>query len=437
MGVNLLGDRPLRGSVRPASDKSVSHRALMLGAMAEGRTVVEELNDGDDVAATMRCLRQLGVRIQYEGHRAEIEGRAGILRCPTGVLDCGNSGTSLRLLAGIIASQDFTATLDGDASLRARPMRRIAVPLRGLGARVEGPDNGEHAPLIVTGPARRGGSFSSPVASAQIKSAALLAGAFSSQRVRIEEPGNSRDHTERMLNAFGMECRHGEGFALVDPQPGQVLEAQELRIAADPSAAALLVACALAVPGSEVGFRELLLNPRRIGFTDVLRRMGASVQSSPSEIRAGEEVGALVVAANADLHSTVVERSEIPGLIDEIPALAVVAALATGTTVFDGVAELRLKESDRLASLVELLDAFSIAATATDDRLEISGGVPRLRGGLPETGDHRILMAAAALGLAARAAGQETTIELDPSLASVSDPRFFGLLQELDGAARD
>jgi 3-phosphoshikimate 1-carboxyvinyltransferase len=408
----------------------------MLGAMAEGRTVVEDLNDGEDVAATMRCLRQLGVRIQYEGRRAEIQGRAGILRCPTGVLDCGNSGTSLRLLAGIIASQDFTATLDGDTSLRARPMRRIAVPLRGLGVRVEGPDNGEHAPLIVTGPARRGGSFSSPVASAQIKSAALLAGAFSSQRVRIEEPGNSRDHTERMLNAFGMECRHGNGFALVDPEPGQVLEARELMVAADPSAAALLAACALAVPGSEVEFRELLLNPRRTGFMEVLRRMGAPVQVTAAGTQAGEEVGTLAISSAKDLQSTTISPSEIPGLIDEIPALAVVAALATGTTVFEGVAELRLKESDRLASLVELLDAFSIVARATDDRLEVSGGVARLRGGLPETADHRILMATAALGLAARASGQETTIELDPALAAVSDPRFFGLLQELDGAAR-
>jgi 3-phosphoshikimate 1-carboxyvinyltransferase len=405
--------------------------------MAEGRTVVEALNDGEDVAATMRCLRQLGVRIQYERDRAEIDGRSGILRCPTGVLDCGNSGTSLRLLAGIMASQDFTATLDGDASLRARPMRRIAVPLRGLGARVEGPDNGEHAPLIVTGPARRGGSFSSPVASAQIKSAALLAGAFSSQRVRIEEPGNSRDHTERMLTAFGMECRHGDGFALVDPNPGQLLRAQEMKIAADPSAAALLAGCALAVPGSEVEFRELLLNPRRTGFVDVLRRMGGSVQVTQAGTETGEEVGTLSGTAVDDLHSTTVLPSEIPGLIDEIPALAAVAALATGTTVFEGVAELRLKESDRLASLVELLDAFSIAARATEDRLEVSGGTPRLRGGLPETVDHRILMAAAALGLAARASGQEPSIELDPALASVSDPHFFGLLQELDGAARD
>jgi 3-phosphoshikimate 1-carboxyvinyltransferase len=437
MAVILRGDRPLRGTVRPTSDKSVSHRALILGAMAAGSTRIENLNPGADVRSTMECLRALGVRIDEDGACVVVQGRAGELRCPTGVLDCGNSGTTMRLLAGVIASQDFTATLDGDESLRRRPMRRVAVPLRGLGARVEGPDNAEHPPLIVTGPARRGGSFSSPVASAQIKSAALLAGAFGGQRVRIEEPGASRDHTERMLNAFGMECRHGEGFALVDPDRGQVLEAVDLSVPADPSAAALLAACAAVVPGSEIAFEDVLLNPRRTGFIEVMRRMGVFIDSEPTSEQAGEETGTVAVRAPESLDATKIEAGEVPGLIDEVPALAALAAFATGTTVFEGVAELRVKESDRLAEMVSLLAVFGIEAVADDDRLEVTGGVPRMERELPPTGDHRILMAAAILGLGARARGQDTGVALDPSIAAVSDPLYFDHLQELDGAVRD
>lgn len=437
MGVTLRGDRPLHGKVRPTADKSVSHRALILGALAEGVTRIDGLNPGEDVRHTLDCLRALGVRFEVEGARVEVHGRAGILRCPASVLDCGNSGTTMRLLAGVLASQDFTATLDGDNSLRRRPMRRVAVPLRGLGARVEGPDNAEHAPLIVTGPVRRGGSFSSPVASAQIKSAALLAGALGGQRVRIEEPGASRDHTERMLNAFGMECRHGEGFALVDPDRGQRLQAIAMAIPADPSAAAILAACAAVVPGSKVRLEQVMLNPRRTGFIAVMQRMGVRVESHAGDQQAGEDTGVLEISAAAPLRATAVDAPEIPSLIDEVPALAALAAFAEGTTVFEGVAELRVKESDRLESIVQLLTAFGIGATAREGRLEVTGGTPRQCADLPSTRDHRILMAAAILGLGARAGGQESAVLLDPSVASVSDPRFFDLLQELDGAVRD
>lgn len=436
MGITLRGDCPLHGRVRPASDKSISHRALMLGAMAEGPTVIADLNGGEDVRATRRCLEALGVRIRDEAGSTIVEGRAGSLRCASGALDCGNSGTTMRLLAGLVASQPFTTTLDGDASLRARPMRRVAVPLRGLGARVEGPDNAEHAPLIVSGPIRRGGSFSSPVASAQIKSAILLAGAFSGVRVRVEEPGASRDHTERMLNAFGMECRHGEGFALVDPTPGQLLQATRLRVPADPSAAALLAACALSVPGSRIELTGVGLNPRRTGFVDVLRRMGAQVDVAYTGKEAGEEVGTLKIAS-AELSATTIVAAEVPSLVDEVPALAVVAACARGTTVFEGVGELRLKESDRLAAMVSLLAAFGIEAEAGTDRLQVHGGTPRRVGDLPPTGDHRILMASAGLGLAARSRADQPALELDAGVAGVSDPDFFDLLQELDGARRD
>jgi 3-phosphoshikimate 1-carboxyvinyltransferase len=433
MAIILRGDIPLRGTLRPASDKSVSHRAIILGAMAEGVTRVDALNSGADVASTIDCFRALGVRIRVESGAAEVEGRAGVLRCPTASLDCGNSGTTMRLLAGVLASQEFTATLDGDESLRRRPMRRIAVPLRGLGARVEGPDNGEHAPLIVTGPVRRGGSFSSPVASAQIKSAALLAGALGGQRVRIEEPGASRDHTERMLNAFGMECRFGEGFALVDPEPGQRLRAVDLSVPADPSAAALLAACAAVVPDSEIRLDGVMLNPRRTGFVAVMERMGAPITATAGATQAGEECGSLTVAGSKSLTATRVEAREVPSLVDEVPALAALAAFAAGTTVFDGVAELRVKESDRLQSIVQLLGAFGITANAEPDRLEVVGGTPRQLSGLPPTSDHRILMAAAVLGLGARARGQESSTIVDPTGAAISDPRFFDQLRELDG----
>lgn len=437
MGVILRGERPLRGRVRPVSDKSISHRALILGAMAEGTTRIDALNPGADVASTLSCLRALGVRIDVGPQVTTVEGRAGVLRCPTSVLDCANSGTTMRLLAGVLASQDFTATLDGDDSLRRRPMRRVAIPLRGLGARIEGPDNAEHAPLIVTGPARRGGSFSSPVASAQIKSAVLLAGAIAGLRVRIEEPGASRDHTERMLNAFGIECRSGEGYALVDPERDQRLRAISLTVPADPSAAALLAACAAVVPGSHVEFEDVLLNPRRTGFVDVLGRMGVKISATRTGESSGEEFGDLAVAASAGLTSTTINAAEIPRLIDEVPAIAAVAAFASGTTVFEGVSELRVKESDRLRSIVDLLAAFGIEAVATGDRLEVVGGRPTLAGDLPSTADHRILMCAAILGLGARASGADANPVFDPSVAAVSDPAFFDLLQELDGAARD
>jgi 3-phosphoshikimate 1-carboxyvinyltransferase len=437
MAILLRGDAPLHGTVRPTSDKSVSHRALILGAMAEGTTRIDDLNPGQDVRSTMECLRALGVRFEMDGSAVLVTGRAGSLRCPSGVLDCGNSGTTMRLLAGVLASQDFTATLDGDDSLRRRPMRRVAVPLRGLGARVEGPDNAEHAPLIVTGPTRRGGSFSSPVASAQIKSAALLAGAFGGQRVRIEEPGASRDHTERMLNAFGMECRHGDGFALVDPDPDQVLQAIDLRVPADPSAAALLAACAAAVPGSAIDLTDVMLNPRRTGFLDVMRRLGVRLDTEITSTQAGEDTGILRVESAVDLGCTTVESREIPGLVDEVPALAALAAFATGQSTFEGVAELRLKESDRLAEMVDLLGAFGIQAKASESTLEVTGGQPRQERDLPPTRDHRILMAAAILGLGARARGQARELRLDPAVAAVSDPSFFDHLQEFTGAVRD
>jgi 3-phosphoshikimate 1-carboxyvinyltransferase len=252
----------------------------------------------------------------------------------------------------------------------------------------------------------------------------------------VEEPGSSRDHTERMLQALGIECRHGDGFALVEAEPGQHLQSFELRIPADPSAAALLAACALAVPGSRVELAGVCLNPRRTGFLDVLRRMGAEVATTRTGTDAGEEVGTLSIG-EAPLRGTVVAAAEVPGLVDEVPALAAVAAFAEGTTVFEGVGELRVKESDRLASLVELLAAWGIDASASTDRLEVRGGTPRRRLDLPGTGDHRILMAGASLGLAARARAGEPALTLDPAGAAVSDPGFFELLQELDGAARD
>jgi 3-phosphoshikimate 1-carboxyvinyltransferase len=240
-----------------------------------------------------------------------------------------------------------------------------------------------------------------------------------------------------MLNAFGIECRFGDGFALVDPEPGQRLQALDLVIPADPSAAALLGACAAAVPGSRVELEDVLLNSRRTGFLDVLSRMGIGCESIEESESGGEKRGRLEIAAAENLKATRIEEGEIPRLVDEVPALAALAAFAEGTTVFEGVGELRVKESDRLASIADLLAAFGVESRIEDDRLEVVGGQPRLRDELPATEDHRILMAAAVLGTGARARGQESGIELDPAVACVSDPAFFDHLQELDGAARD
>jgi 3-phosphoshikimate 1-carboxyvinyltransferase len=427
------GRGPLRGTVELPGDKSISHRACLLNALGEGAAVLRGLNPGADVDATLRALRAVGVSLRGASSDAvEIRGRGGRLRPATDRIDCGNSGTTLRILAGLLAAQDFTSTLDGDASLRARPMDRIATPLRAMGARVEGPSGGDRPPLIVTGGRLRGGRFELPVASAQVKSCILVAAAAAKVAVEVVSPGASRDHTECMLAAMGADIEWSPRSATF--RPGGALRAVDVTVPGDPSAAALVGAAVSCVPGSEVRFEHVLLNATRVGFLDVLRRMGVEVRTVETPREAGEAVGTLEIVGPATLRATVVGADEIPGLIDEVPALAVVAAFAAGDTRFERVGELRVKESDRVASVQRLLAAVSIPTSTPGDALVVHGGAPRLAPALESSDDHRIAMAACGLGAALVARSEQPnaacTVD-DVASCAVSFPGFCAALERL------
>lgn len=416
---------PLRGDVSPPGDKSISHRAFLLNALATGVARVTGANPGADVASTRDALRALGVRITEADGGWEIHGRGGRLRPATDAIDCGNSGTTLRLLAGILAAQPFTTTLDGDASLAARPMRRIADPLRRMGARVEGPSNGERCPLILTGGPLSGGTYELPMASAQVKSCVLLAAQTAGVEVTVREPGASRDHTERMLATMGAGIHADSGAVRLRPAP---LTALDVAVPADPSSAALVAAAAAVVPGSQVRFPAVLVNPTRAGFLEILRDMGVGVQVVPQADRGPEPIAAVTITAPDRLQAAGIGAAQIPGLVDEIPALAVVAAFASGTSRFEGLAELRVKESDRVAAVEDLLRAVGVQVSSGDDWLEIQGGSPRRPERLTPADDHRMVMAACAL--AHGATGEGGAVEGVPVIA-VSYPGFPQTLEAL------
>ncbi len=430
----------LRGTVRVPGDKSISHRALLLHALAVGEARIAGLNAGADVAATRSALRALGLALRDESGTVVVQGRAGRLAPARAALDCANSGTTLRLLAGLLAAQPFTATLDGDASLRRRPMARITEPLRAMGAQVDGPTGGRTPPLIITGGALRAARFELPVASAQVKSCLLLAAAAAGVGVEVVEPLPSRDHTERMLAGMGASLARSPDGRSVRLRTGPPLRALSLTVPGDPSSAALLAAAALSVPGSRVALPGIALNPGRTGFLAVLRRMGAAIAVAPGPDQGGEPTGDLIVEGTGDLAATDVQGDEVPALLDEVPALAVVCAFATGTSRFRAVGELRVKESDRLAALRELLAAFSIRAWEEGDDLVVAGGAPQPPAELPASDDHRIVMAgvALALGALARAGDLGRTCRLpDATAAAVSFPAFRPSVEALasDGHA--
>lgn len=424
--VVLGGARPLRGSVRVPGDKSISHRAYIFAAMAEGRSRIERIGGGEDVHSTRLALEHLGVRIRTApGGVVTVHG-AGVdaMREPQVVIDCANAGTGLRLLTGLLAARPFHSTLTGDASLRRRPMARIVEPLRAMGARIDGREGGRFAPLSVRGGGLTGARHTLEVASAQVKSALVLAGMQASGKTVVVEPGQSRDHTERMLAAFGapVEVRGGAVHVSAGaPDPF------DLTVPGDPSSAAFFAVAATITPGSEVVLEDVALNPTRIGFVDVLRRMGASIEVLPRREAAGEPVGDLVVRY-APLAGTVVEGGEVPSVIDEIPVLAVAAAFAEGVTEFRDAAELRVKESDRIGTVEQELSQLGVGVEALADGLVIRGGRPR-PGTLKGHGDHRIALAAA---VAAHAIDGETTVR-GFKIAGVSYPEFLDDLAMLTG----
>lgn len=420
MRLEVRPGRALRGRVRVPGDKSISHRALILAALAAGTSRLEGLSPCDDVRRTAQALRALGVEV--------VDGtvRGGPWREPEQVIDLGNSATSMRLLSGALSARPFLSVLTGDASLRRRPMERVAAPLRAMGAQIW-TRRGGLPPLAIRGGSLRGISWELPVASAQVKTALLLAALEAEGETRVREPLPSRDHTERLFEHLGLPLRR-EGDWLV-AAPGRV-PPFELTIPGDPSCAAFLVVGALLVPGSELRLEGICLNPTRTGFLEVLERMGARVEVEPRGRAGGEPWGDLLVR-HRPLRGVEIAGELIPRTIDELPVLAVAACFAGGRTVIRDAAELRVKESDRIAVMVRELRSLGGRVEELPDGMVIEGG--SLRGGAVSAhGDHRVAMA---LGVAGLACPEGVRVE-GAECVEVSFPGFVEVLRELGCAVR-
>ena len=415
------------GTVRAPGDKSITHRALLLGALARGHSHVGGALTSLDARSSARVLRQLGADISplREGDIVRIRGR-GRFRAPSATLNCGNSGTTTRLLLGMLAGHRFCAKLTGDASLRRRPMRRVTGPLGRMGARFE-EHGGDGLPLTVRGGALRPLRYEMPVSSAQIKGSLLLAGVVGEVSVDLREPaGRSRDHTERMLRAFGYRLDERDGW--IEFRPGAHVEPFDIQVPGDPSSAAFLVGAAVLAQAGELCIAGVGVNPTRIGFLHVLERMGATVRLEGRDTSFGEPLADLVVGP-ASLRSTEVYAGEIPGLIDEIPLLAVLASRAAGETVFRDVGELRVKESDRLGLIADNIRSLGGQAEVGGDDLFIEGVETPPRGRVRTAGDHRIAMAFAVLGTLP---GAGVALD-DLACAAVSFPGFPETLRGIAG----
>ncbi len=422
---------PLAGSFAPPGDKSVTHRAILFGLLADGVTRIEDANPGEDCAGSARCAAALGATHRREGGVHLVTGCPERFAGERFELDCGNSGTTLRLLAGLVAARPVTVTLAGDASLNRRPVARVIEPLRRMGAICEAANGDRTPPLTVRGGGLRGIDYDVPVASAQIATAVLLAGLGAAGRTQVTLPGPARDHTERMLPAFGVELTvepvAGGGRRVALNGPAR-LRACTVRVPGDFSAAAFFLAAAAATPGARVTARRVSLNPSRTGLLDVLREMGVAVTIADERIEAGEPVGDVTVAGPAALRPFDVPAGWVPRLLDEVPAWVVVATAARGVSRLSGAAELRVKESDRLAVLARNLARLGVGCEESPDGLAIRGGA--VDGGAIETcGDHRIAMAFAVLGC--RAGGP---VALDDSRSiATSYPGFVDTLRALGG----
>lgn len=430
--------KALGGRVRVPGDKSISHRALMLGALATGRTRIAGLLEGEDVLSTAKALQALGCPIRRDGAVWQVLGRGvGGLEQPAGPLDFANSGTGVRLMLGVLAGHSLTTRLVGDASLSRRPMGRVLRPLERMGLEVlaSGPDGSRDTlPLTIRGSADLMPiEYQLPVASAQIKSAVLLAGLHASGETTVIEPAATRDHTERMLGYFGAQltATKRRGLRAVSVKGDAELAGRDVSVPGDPSSAAFLAAAALIVPGSEVTIEGMLVNPTRTGFYTTLREMGADVSFAEERIEGGEPVADIRVR-HARLRGVRVPPERAPSMIDEYPVLACLAAYADGETRMEGLAELKVKESDRLAATAAGLVANGVAAKVDGDTLIVQGGQGR-SGGVPGGGvvathlDHRIAMAFLVLGLGA---DRPVTVD-DAAMIATSFPEFGALMQGL------
>ncbi len=422
----VRGGTPLTGSVQVPGDKSISHRALLLAALAEGVSTITGLSGGDDVARTLAAVSSLGAGVSSDADTVTVVGGRSRLAPPGNPVDLGNSGTAMRLLAGVAATLVGTTTLTGDDSLRGRPMNRVAEPLTRMGAEVTGLGERSLPPLTVTGGPLTGITYSPPMASAQVKGAVLLAGIAADGETVVHEPVATRAHTEEMLAAAGADISFERvGAGRVVRVRRSSLSPGAFTVPGDPSQAAFWLVGGIIVPGSLVTVAGIHLGVERLGFLGVLRRMGATIEVA----EAGNQVGS-VTSYSCALHGTVVEASEIPSL-DEVPVLAVAAATAHGTTRFRDVGELRVKESDRLAGIVEMIRAFGgSAATEADDLVVVGTGQPLRPAHVDAHGDHRMAMAAAVAGAACPASSGETVVSGWDTVAT-SYPGFADELARL------
>jgi 3-phosphoshikimate 1-carboxyvinyltransferase len=429
---------PLRGEARVPGDKSIGHRALIFASLAEGESRITGLSGGLDNLATADAFRAMGIDIQLHGQAARISGR-GLrgLAAPKRAIDCGNSGTTMRLLAGILSAQRFASKLIGDESLTRRPMGRVIEPLRLRGANLDGSAGAKkgvlYPPLHIHGLGNdaplRALDYATPVASAQVKSAILLSGLYADGPTRVVEPGPSRDHTERMLAALGVSIER-EGLAVtLDPSKGKLRwRGFDLLVPGDPSSAAFAVVAAAIVPGSEISVRGVCVNATRTGFLDVVERMGLPVEIEEEDGGASGERVASLVARHATAQATAVEdEALIVRLIDEIPVLCALAAVAEGTTRIRGAAELRVKESDRIAVTVNTLRAFGVECEEHPDGMDIVGGRPLHGATIESHHDHRIAMTGALLGMIA----EGETVVNDTDCVGTSFPTFVSLFRDL------
>ncbi len=417
--VRVRAGGPLLREVAVPGDKSISHRALLFAALAEGESRVRGLQAGEDVLATRAALETLGVALRDEADVVVIEGRGvGGLAEPAEVIDCRNSGTTMRLLAGVLAGHGFLSVLSGDRHLRRRPMARVLDPLREMGALALGRREDTLAPLVLRGGTLRALTWKSPVASAQVKSAVLLAGLHARGTTWVEEPARSRDHTERMLEAMGARILRDGLRVGVEGRPR--LAAGDLTVPGDPSSAAFWAAAACLVPGSRVRVRGVCLNPTRTGFFAILERMGAGIALEARGTVGGEPVGDVVVE-HRPLRGVEVAPEEVPSAIDEFPVLGALAAVASGDTVVRGAEELRHKESDRIEALAGELRKAGVPVETFADGFRVTGGAQLRAAGFDSQGDHRLGMAMGVLALAlpggARVEGADA--------AAVSYPAFW------------
>ncbi|MBL8537370.1 MAG: 3-phosphoshikimate 1-carboxyvinyltransferase [Hyphomonadaceae bacterium] len=419
---------PLRGDVRPPGDKSISHRALILGALAHGRTEVEGLLESDDVLCTAEAVRLLGAQAERDSNGRWIVQGAGGLRQPRETIECGNSGTAARLLIGAVCGFPLSARFDGDQSLRKRPMGRVMAPLSQMGARFDSTDN--RMPLIVHGGKLHGITYRSPVSSAQVKSAVLLAGLQAEGETVLIEPERSRDHTERMLGVFGAAIDTVEVDGVAHPRVrASRLVGAPIYVPADPSSAAFPAAAALIVKDSDIRIQDVLVNPLRLGLFETLAEMGANLDYERRHDPIGEPIADIRVSASK-LRGVSPPPGRAPSMIDEFPILSVVAAFAEGETRIVGAAELRVKESDRITLMVDGLRACGVDAEELPDGLIVRGKGPKsVRGGanIRTHGDHRVAMSFLVLGLGAK----EPVVVDQAEMIATSFPGFSELMRQL------